>query len=68
MGNKNMEDLTLSSDELKKLFKDKEIIDTNNGWFYKGKEVEIIAIHDKEVKYVTDMFRAEFYKLKSIED
>jgi hypothetical protein len=59
-----MEDLTLSSEELKKMFKDKEIIDTNNGWFYQGKEVEIIAIHDKEVKYVTDMFRAEFYKLK----
>ena len=63
-----MEDLTLSADELKKMFKDKEILDTNNGWFYQGKEVEIIAIHDKEVKYFTDMFRAEFYKLKLKEE
>ena len=60
-----MEDLTITANELKKMFKSKEIVDTNNGWFYKGEEVEIIAIHDKEVKYITDMFRAEFYKIKS---
>ena len=64
----DMEDLTLSSDELKKMFKNKKIVDTNDGWFYKGKEIEIIAIHDREVKYVTDMFRAEFYKIKPIEN
>ena len=63
-----MEELTVSDDELKKLFKDKEIVDTNNGWFYQGKEVEIVAIHDKEVKYVTDMFRAKFYKIKQIQE
>ena len=61
-----MEELILSADELKKLFKDKKIVDTSNGWFYQDKEVEIIAIHDKEVKYVTDMFRAKFYKIKQI--
>ncbi len=58
-----MEELTISIDELKTMFKDKVMVDTNNGWFYEGKEVDIVAIHDKEVKYVTDMFRAEFYKI-----
>ncbi len=59
-----MEELIVSSDELKQMFKNKEISDTNDGWFMDKIEVEIIAIHDKEVKYVTDMFRAESYKIK----
>ena len=59
-----MEDLLVSADELKKMFKDKEVLDTNEGWFYKDNEIEIVAIHDKEVKYIMDMARAEFYKLR----
>ena len=59
-----MEELLVSADELKKMFKDKEVLDTNDGWFYKDQEIEIIAIHDKEVKYIMDMARAEFYKLR----
>lgn len=58
------EELVLSSDELKKLFKNKEILDTGKGWVYKGKEVDIIAIHKVEPKYLQDLARAEFYKIK----
>ncbi|MEA3512215.1 MAG: hypothetical protein U9R37_01295 [Campylobacterota bacterium] len=59
-----MDDLTLTSDELKLLFKNKEIIDTNEGWFYKGKEVEIFALHEIEPKYIQDMARAQRYRIK----
>ena len=61
-----MEDLIVSSDELKQLFKDKKMLDTDNGWFLNGKEVEIIAIHNREVKHVMDMTRADFYKLVEV--
>jgi hypothetical protein len=59
-----MEEILISEDRLKEMFKNKEIIDTNHGWFYQNKEVEIIAIHNKEVKYNTDILHAKFYKIK----
>ncbi|MEA3498496.1 MAG: hypothetical protein U9R16_05490 [Campylobacterota bacterium] len=59
-----MKELLISEEELKKMFKNKEILDTNNGWFYKEKEVDIIAIHDKEVKYVGDIAIASSYKIR----
>jgi hypothetical protein len=58
-----MEDLIVSQDELKQMFKEKKILDTNNGWFIGDIEVEIIAIHNKEIKYITDMYRADMYKI-----
>ena len=61
-----MEELIVSSDELKQLFKDKKLLDTNDGWFLNGKEIEIIAIHKIEVKHVMDMTRADFYKLVEV--
>lgn len=59
-----MEEIILSKDELKKLFKEKKIIDTGKGWFYNNKEIDIIAIHEVEPKYLLDIARAEFYKIK----
>lgn len=59
-----MEEIILSKDELKKLFKDKKIVDTGKGWFYNNKEIDIIAIHTVEPKYLLDIARADFYKIK----
>ncbi|MEA3290450.1 MAG: hypothetical protein U9Q04_09760 [Campylobacterota bacterium] len=59
-----MEELILSSDELKKLFIDKEIVDSGKGWFYNGKEIEIIAVHKLETKYVNDIANSENYKIR----
>jgi len=57
-------EIIVSKDELKDMFKNKQILDTGKGWFYDDKEIEIIAIHDIEVKYLNDMLKADFYKLK----
>jgi len=59
-----MEEFIVSKEELHKMFKRKEILDTNKGWYYKGKEVEIIAIHQIEKKYLQDMMHADKYKIK----
>ena len=59
-----MEDIIVTSDELKQMFKDKEILDTNKGWFYDDKEVEIIAMHNVEPKYLKEIANAQTYKIR----
>ncbi|QKF73414.1 hypothetical protein AFAEC_1249 [Aliarcobacter faecis] len=59
-----MEELIVSRDELIKLFEEEVIVDTGKGWTIEGVRVEIIALHDIEPKFLKDISRAEFYKLK----
>ena len=58
-----MEELIVSNDELKKMFEDKKLLDTDKGWFWEGDEVDIFAMHTKEPKHVMDITRTDFYKL-----
>ncbi|MDC0932266.1 hypothetical protein OAR97_00310 [Arcobacteraceae bacterium] len=62
-----MEEFTVSKEELHELFQKKTLKDTNKGWYFKDQEVEIIAIHTIETKYIQDMMRADFYKIKPAE-
>ena len=62
-----MEELIVSNEELKNLFKEKILKDTPDGWFYKDTQIDIIAIHTRETKHITDISHAEFYKLKKKE-
>jgi len=59
-----MEEFKVSKEELHRMFEKKELLDTNKGWYYKNQEVQIIAIHNIETRYVQDMMNAEFYKIK----
>jgi len=59
-----MEDIVVTNEELKQMFKDGEIVDTNKGWFYDDKEIEIIAIHEIEPKYLKEIANAQKYKLR----
>jgi len=59
-----MDELIVTRDELKQLFRDKILQDTPKGWFYKDTEIDIIAIHSKETKLIPDVTEAETYKLK----
>jgi len=62
-----MEEFTVSKEELHELFQKKVLKDTHKGWFYNNQEIEIIAIHNLEVKYLKDMMNAEFYRIKPIQ-
>jgi len=59
-----MEEFIISKEEIIKMFQKRELLDTNKGWYYKGKEVEIIAIHQIERKYLQDMMNADSYKIR----
>ena len=61
-----MEDLIVSNEDLKKMFKKGELKDMPNGWYYNDFEVEIIAIHKRETKHITDITNAEFYRLRKV--
>lgn len=58
-----MEEKILSKEELIKLFVDEIIIDTGKAWLMDGKEIEIIALHDIEPKYLQDVTNAKSYKI-----
>lgn len=58
-----MEELIVSKEELVQLFEDHVIDDTGKGWIMEGKEIEIIALHDVDPKFLQDVTNAKFYKL-----
>lgn len=58
-----LKELTVSKEELIEMFLKKEMIDTGKGWLYKGKKVDLAAIHTIEPKYIHDLARAENYKI-----
>lgn len=58
-----MEELIISKEELVQMFEEDKIIDTGRGWFKDGKQVEIIALHEIEPKYLQDVANAKFYKI-----
>ncbi|WP_198304440.1 hypothetical protein [Arcobacter vandammei] len=59
-----MEELVVTREELLKLFEDEVIKDTGKAWTIENVPVEIIALHDVEPKFLQDISKAEFYKIK----
>lgn len=58
-----MEELIVSKEDLIKMFDTQEVIDTGKGWLMGDKEIEIIALHDVDPKFLQDITNAKFYKL-----
>jgi len=48
------------------MFEYGEIIDTLKGWYYEDIEIEIIAIHPIEKKYLQDIMNANEYKIREV--
>lgn len=62
-----MEELIISKEELIEMFISNEIEDSQFGWLYHNLYyVNIIALHDKDPKYVFDVTDAEYYKISPI--
>ncbi|AXX92372.1 hypothetical protein CPU12_06855 [Malaciobacter molluscorum LMG 25693] len=58
-----MEEKILSKEELIQLFEDRVIVDSGKGWFMNDKEVQIIALHDIDPKFLQDVTNAKYYKI-----
>lgn len=58
-----MEELIISKEELVQLFETQVIEDTGRGWIMEGKEIEIVALHEVDPKFLQDVTNAKFYKL-----
>ncbi len=59
-----MEELIISKNELVEKFKSEEIVDSGDGWIMSGKEIDIIALHEVDPKFLQDVTNAKFYKIK----
>jgi hypothetical protein len=61
------EELIVSKDELVTMFANDVIKDSNTGWLYNNEFViNIIALHEKDPKYIYDVTNAEYYKIVPI--
>lgn len=58
-----MEELVVSKEELVKMFEDETIVDSGVGWLMNGEEVELIALHEVDPKFLQDITNAKFYKI-----
>ncbi len=58
-----MEEIIVSKEELIDMFENQEITDTGRGWMMGDEEIEIIALHDIDPKFLQDITNAKFYKL-----
>jgi len=58
-----MDEQILSREELIQMFEDKKIIDSGRGWMMEDKEIEIVALHEVDSKFLQDVTNAKFYKL-----
>ena len=58
-----MEEIVISKEELVILFEDEKIIDSGRGWIMEGKEIQILALHDVDPKFLQDVANAKFYKI-----
>ncbi|MEA3288938.1 MAG: hypothetical protein U9Q04_02055 [Campylobacterota bacterium] len=62
-----MEEQIVSKDELVEMFSLGVLEDhENKGWLLYGQEVQIIALHEQDPKYIRDVTNASFYKLVPI--
>ncbi len=58
-----MEEIIVSKEELIDMFENQKIADTGRGWMMGNEEIEIIALHDVDPKFLQDITNAKFYKL-----
>jgi len=58
-----MEEFIVAKEELIIMFEDEKIVDSGKGWMMGDNEVEIIALHDVDPKFLQDITNAKFYKI-----
>ncbi|XPV70283.1 MAG: hypothetical protein ACNI25_06830 [Halarcobacter sp.] len=58
-----MEEKIVSKEELIEMFENQEVLDTGKAWKMGDKEIEIVALHEVDPKFLQDITNAKFYKL-----
>jgi len=62
-----MQEFIVTKEQLVEMFISNDVEDSNYGWLYKNTYyVNIIALHEKDPKYVFDVTDAEYYKISPI--
>ena len=58
-----MEELIVSKEELIEMFEEQKVLDTGKGWMMGDIEIDIVALHEVDPKFLQDIANAKFYKL-----
>lgn len=56
-------ELIISKEELITLFLDGTIKETHFGWIFNTIRIDIVALHDKDLKYISNVAEAKEYKI-----
>ncbi len=59
-----MEEFVISKEELVEMFESERIVDSGKGWMMDGSEIEIIALHEVDPKFLQDVTNSKLYKIK----
>ena len=64
-----MEERIVSKDELVEMFSLGVLEDDEyKGWLLYGQEIQIVALHETDPKYIQDVTNAAYYKLVPLND
>jgi len=58
-----MEEQIVSKDDIVEMFSLGVLEDNKKGWLLYGQEIQIIALHETDPKYMKDVTNADYYKL-----
>ncbi len=58
-----MQEIIITKEELVNMFEDEQIIDSGNAWIMDDKEIDIIALHEVDPKFLQDITNAKYYKI-----
>ncbi|MFZ9659332.1 MAG: hypothetical protein ACO29X_02160 [Arcobacteraceae bacterium] len=62
-----MEEIIVTKYQLSEMYASGEIEDSSFGWLYQNQfYIHIIALHEKDLDYVSDVTDAEYYKISLI--
>jgi len=61
-----MEEQIVSKNDMVEMFSLGVLEDNDKGWLLYGQEIQIIALHETDPKYMHDVTNAEYYKLVPI--
>lgn len=58
-----MQEIIITKEELVTMFEEEKVVDSGKAWIMDNKEIEIIALHEVDPKFLQDITNAKYYKI-----
>lgn len=58
-----MQEIIVTKEELVNMFEEEKVVDSGKAWIMDDKEIDIIALHEVDPKFLQDITNAKYYKI-----